>query len=91
MTVELRSVFNPDFPRNEQTLVRPILAPVSSLKEASDVCRAFVDSSGIGGGNWGCGAGDVRDDSGKLVAQVSYNGRVWQPSKNIYNRKEIVL
>jgi hypothetical protein len=88
MTVKLCSVFNPDFPRRDQNLIEPVLIPVDDIKGASIVCQSFIDASGIGGGNWANGAGEVRGDDGKIIAHISYNGRAWKPSKSIYNRKE---
>ena len=53
---------------------------VSSLAEASDVVRKFIDENDC---TAGCGTdfnmflgGDVLVD-GEKVARVSYNGRVW--------------
>ena len=91
MTVQLQSVFNPDYPRHEQNIIAPVVFPVDDLSGAVIMCQSFINASGIGSGNWGNGAGEVRDDSGKIIAHISYNGRVWKPGKNIYNRKEILL
>lgn len=49
---------------------------VGDLEEASKAFRAYVDGNGLG-------ASDLRRDDGtlrvrgKVVARVSYNGRVW--------------
>ena len=53
------------------------LVPVSSLEEASRVCCEFNDKYGLGGGNWT--GGEVREN-GKVIAQISYNGRCWTPA-----------
>lgn len=47
---------------------------VSSLAGARDKCEAFRDEHSLGGGNWA--GGHVASD-GKVVARVSYNGRIW--------------
>lgn len=79
----LRSVGNPDF---GQDPCRPLYGvpsrwqDVDGLEEASRACRAYVEEYGLGGGNWA--GGEVIDhSSGKTVARVSYNGRVWPPGK----------
>ena len=91
MTVKLQSVFNPDYPRREQNIIAPCVVPVDDLSGAVIMCQSFIDASGIGSGNWGNGAGEVRDDSGKIIAYVAYNGRVFKPSKSLYDFKEITL
>lgn len=48
--------------------------PVASLRQASEVCRSYIDALELGGGNWT--GGDVKKGR-KIVAYVSYNGRVW--------------
>lgn len=52
---------------------------VANLSEASMKLRAWVNAWGIGGGNLPKSCGDVRDGR-KLVAHVSFNGRVWAPN-----------
>ncbi len=75
-TVRLASVGNPDL---RQDPMRPIsdckMVEVSSLAEASRVCRAYIVDNELGKGNW-CG-GQVHDGNGHQVARVSYNGRIW--------------
>jgi hypothetical protein len=55
---------------------RPQWVNVCDLAEARERCINFIVSNDLGGGNWA--GGDVQDDSGKPVAYVSYNGRVWR-------------
>ena len=50
---------------------------ISTLREASKLCLAFIEKWNLGGGNWT--GGEVQID-GKPQYQVGYNGRVW-----IYN------
>jgi len=47
---------------------------VASLREAALVCSRYRDEHNLGGRDWS--GGDVKL-GGKLVARVSYNGRVW--------------
>lgn len=56
--------------------------PVASLVEASQVVSSHIWRKGnpIPSSRW-CGgnAGLVIDETGKKIARVSYNGRVWTP------------
>ena len=84
LTVELGAAPNPDFAGepdnpNGHIRIREHLVHVHSLAEAARVCTQFIDRNGLGGGNWT--GGKVRDDAGRTVAQVSYNGRVWPPGR----------
>lgn len=45
-----------------------------SLDHAAALCRAYIETFDLGGGNWT--GGQVRDASGAIVARVSYNGRI---------------
>lgn len=76
--VQLASVGNPDFGQDPyQPLygVENRLAQVSSLGEASRVCREFIREHELGGGNWS--GGEVYWGA-EVVARISYNGRIWQ-------------
>lgn len=61
--------------------------PAESLKHAASLCREFIDEWQIGASQWL--GGDVKDETGKAVARISYNGRCWEPGP--YPQKEIVL
>lgn len=50
---------------------------VTTLNDASKACKKYISDNGLGGGNWV--GGDVIC-KGKVVARVSYNGRVWMPA-----------
>jgi hypothetical protein len=77
-SVELDSRGNPDHGQDPD---RPVFGVeretvhVSSFRQASEVCCAWIEDNFLGGGNWT--GGDVRDVDGMLVANVSYNGKVW--------------
>ena len=48
----------------------------TTYTEASQLCRAYIERNGLGGGNWS--GGRITDDAGKKThGHVSYNGRVW--------------
>lgn len=52
---------------------------VADANEASAMVRKDIDSTGVGSEEWysfGKTQGEVRE-SGKAVARISYNGRVW--------------
>lgn len=61
---------------------------VGSLRYASNALREWVRANGLGGGNMDKHAGEVFEGE-KLVAIVSYNGRVWTPETDWKARKEI--
>jgi hypothetical protein len=52
-----------------------VFVEVKSLKEASVLCGRFIDKYNLGSSNWMGGL--VVDGNFKFIAQVSYNGRVW--------------
>lgn len=79
MEVILRHDPNPDIPGYWSPPVedgRPRSVAVTSMEEASRVCREYIESNELGGGNWT--GGDVIN-AGKKVARISYNGRIWWP------------
>jgi hypothetical protein len=91
LTVELAHARNPDIRGGYWAEVPPKgkrLVPVADFAEASRVCQAFINQYGLGGGNWT--GGKIRQ-GGKVVARVSYNGRVWTQEFGHPDCKEIVL
>ena len=79
MIVVLESVGNPDFGQDPD---RPMWGctpnhakVVKTFKEASEACVKFIDDNELGGGNW---SGGLIKKNGKAIANVSYNGRVWE-------------
>lgn len=84
MTVKLSAGRNRDFPR--RPLPKSATVTVASFGEAARVCRDYIETHDLGGGNWT--GGDVRE-GGRLVAHVSYNGRVWGPGP--YPQPEIIV
>ncbi|MDK9702513.1 MAG: hypothetical protein OEL20_05190 [Sulfuritalea sp.] len=79
LKVTLRSLGNPDHgqdPSRPLYGVRNKTAKADSMAKASALCRAYIEENDLGAGNWAGGA--VTDATGKLVATVCYNGRVWR-------------
>lgn len=75
MIVKLSSCGNPDFKQNPNSRLSPSEEmPVSTFKEASHVCRTYIAKWNLGGGNW---SGGQIFRGNKQVAQISYNGRIW--------------
>lgn len=90
MKVKLSSVGNPDLygenpNRPKPGCARNELREVSSFKEASELCRKFIEDNDLGSGNW---SGGAITENRKQIAYVSYNGRVWEGSHSSL-RKEI--
>ena len=54
-----------------------IVAEVNSFEEASKAVTDFIDYNDLGSSEFS--GGDVVDMSGKKVAKISYNGRIWLP------------
>lgn len=78
--VALSANTNPDFPRgsHEGSVSLPLTYEhVDTLQEASAAVRRYLDTNDLGSGNWT--GGDVTDETGAVVARVSYNGRLWNP------------
>lgn len=57
----------------------PKTVKVASIAAASKRARAYIQSHGLGGGNWT--GGEIKKGN-KTIARVSYNGRVWHPGKS---------
>ncbi len=78
--VVLASIGNPD---HDQDGTKPLpgvprdVRLVRSYAEASAACREYIARYRLGAGNWH--GGDILDVAGKVMARVSYNGRVWPP------------
>lgn len=95
MKVLLASVGNPDFNQDPD---RPMYGcdkdkkiTVPNFKEASMVCIEWIRENDLGSGNWS--GGEIFDDNKKVIAHVSYNGRVWEGKAGDWNSntKEIKL
>lgn len=83
MFVELSAEVNPDFMGKYiwNKKIKSKLVAVSSPREASKICRQFIETNELGGGNWT--GGRVYDKKGgKVIAYISYNGRIWNKEPN---------
>lgn len=90
--VILKADPNPDYqapdPRATIKTVK-VRLPVKSFASASKVCRNFIEKYDLGSGNWT--GGQIGDIDGKIIAHVSYNGRVWEGEKWSPDAKEILV
>ena len=87
--VLLASVGNPDFGQDSRRSMPGVprrTIRVASLADASRACRAYIAHYELGGGNW---LGGTVTKDGKPFAQISYNGRAWEPGP--YPTPEIAL
>jgi hypothetical protein len=88
--VILKADPNPDYdfpdPRATVRTVK-VRLPVSSFAQASKVCKNFIEKFDLGSGNWT--GGQIGNIEGKIIAHVSYNGRVWEGEKYSQDSKEI--
>ncbi len=78
--VTVAHVPNPDFPGGyhhgrpaERGRIRRVAC--AGLADASRICREFIARNELGSGNWT--GGQITDATGKPIARVSFNGRVW--------------
>lgn len=55
---------------------------VESLAAAAAVCQRFITANDLGAGNWA--GGEVYDAAGTLIANVSYNGRIWAGARDMW-------
>ena len=89
LTLALSSRGNPDYHQNP---ARPMpgvpdtMISVSSLAEATQEARAWIEQHELGGGNWTGGQvfeSDPQSPGQKPVqiAAVSFNGRIWATSQ----------
>jgi hypothetical protein len=87
--VLLASIGNPDFGQDSRRSLPGVprqTLRVASLMDASTACRAYIEHYELGGGNWH--GGEVKKGT-TVIAQISYNGRAWEPGN--WPTKEIPL
>jgi hypothetical protein len=77
LRVTLSSAGNPDHDQyyGEDVLSPTLLVEVKDFSEASTACRAYIAQHNLGAGNW---TGGTITQGNRIVARVSYNGRVWR-------------
>lgn len=92
MKLELKHVKNPDIGGGywdytaDREPGRARKVEVADYAEASKVARAYIEKNGLGCGNW---AGGRIFDGGKVIARVSFNGRVWAGEKWVSGAKPL--
>lgn len=80
LVVILCAFGNPDRDQDPDKLVADTkFEKVYSLTEASQKCQAYIEETEIGGGNW---TGGAVYHEGSHIANISYNGRIWDPAGN---------
>lgn len=80
ITVTLKHARNPDVQGGYwQPPVDPAKAQyvrVACIADASKACVDYIARNNLGGGNWT--GGDIKSETtGKIIGNVSYNGKVW--------------
>jgi hypothetical protein len=97
LKIRLTSCGNPDMgqdPNNPKYGCEPNRwQPVKDLKEAREVFCAYVRDNQLGAGNIGTKCGQVVTETGKEVASISPNGRVWDSWEGMcdLSAKEILV
>jgi len=80
--VRCHSVGNPDHGELPNLLVSiPEDIPCETLRQCSMACRNYIQKWQLGGGNWP--EGQIFHPTKGLIACVSFNGKVWKPSRQI--------
>ena len=75
--------------RNEPTDPCRLTVEVDGFVQARQTMLAWIERNGLGGGNLRIGCGYVFVD-GRIVARVSYNGRIWTPHEDWLEQVELV-
>jgi hypothetical protein len=91
LKVTLEAKPNPDASHKEHrgtVNIKETKKDIPNLRAASAHCQEFIQTNGLGAGNWT--GGKVLED-GKQIAHVSYNGRVWWGKGKAPNISEEVL
>ncbi len=90
--VKLSNVGNPDFRQDPKRKLPDTICGLvgcDSIKEAVNLCRAYIAHYDLGGGNWS--GGEIKRADGSFVGQVSYNGRVWADKNWTPQTNEVAL
>ncbi len=90
MRVKLESVGNPNYHQDPNSPLYGVVSKtveVISMKEAKTKCLNFIEENDLGSSNWS--GGQILDDDNKVIAHVSYNGRVWEGEQWTPQTKEI--
>ncbi len=60
---------------------------VNTLLEPKNLTQKFITEFDLGGSNWV--GGRVVDEENNFIAQISYNGRIWESEE--FPSKEIII
>ncbi|MGH8325237.1 MAG: hypothetical protein ACRET2_00575 [Steroidobacteraceae bacterium] len=83
LRLSLHSVGNPDFGQNPNRPVSPPLSiEVETLPAAAAAVRDYIERHRLGGGNL---PSVMVFEGNRVVARISYNGRVWLPPDDGWN------
>lgn len=85
--VKLRGVGNPDFSQYAD-VANPKTATGKTLGEISTAARNYIGEWNLGGGNWPVTR--VFDSTGKVIAEISYNGRAWAPGPSVVGKASLL-
>lgn len=84
--IELKSCGNPDHGQDPDKIVSPSrLIDFDIIEEARKIQGDYITEYNLGGGNY-CG-GNITH-KGKIIARMSYNGRVWGSTTGEYSRDD---
>lgn len=79
MKVKLAHASNPDIAggywSGKPDIARSRWIQVKDFEEAVKICREFIDTYRLGGGNW---TGGQLKEGSKAIGTVGYNGRIWK-------------
>lgn len=91
--VTLASIGNPDFGQSPNSSLygaeKDTIQSFSTFREARKLCSDYIERNELGGGSWF--GGDIISPDGKLIAHVSYNGRIWEGEAKDWTSKTIEI
>jgi len=86
--VVCKSLGNPVYLQNELESVSPEnMFSSNTLDEASKICREYILNFNLGGGNWA--GGQVYHPKKGLIANISFNGKVWKLNNTKYPNEDL--
>lgn len=77
--VDFRQSINEPFADTE-------MYPINNFQQAVNHCMSYIIDNDLGGGNWL--GGQVINPKGEILAEISYNGRVWKNNTEVLNLKD---
>ena len=87
--VVCKSVGNSLYLQNESEPVsEEMIFPVTNFKDASEICRNYINNFNLGSGNWA--GGQVYHPRFGIIANISYNGKVWKLDNSKYSDEDLL-